>query len=659
MAAAAAASLFLLSAVNFVDGGGNDGLSLPPFCSNSNWVPPSKAGSMHDGSGTAASMRDGISRLDARRRQQPRCVTAAWRPRCATVAAARRPRCTTAATTSMRDGGAMASMGDGGRWKRGDLIFVSPIIPLLNQRSLNSQAGNEPTTISLRLHLPPPPMIPLSLLAVVLVFGIAGAADGLSGYQISCGATSEKVVGDVTWVPDGRFVSVGNVSDMRSPGVLPVLSSLRYFPDTSARKYCYVVPAERKRKYLVRTTYFYGGFDGGSAPPVFDQIIEGTRWSEVDTAGDYARGLATYYEAVVLATEKEVSVCLARNAATKSSPFISALEVSPLEDSVYNSTDFESYALSTIARHSFGHDGSAAVSYPGDRFNRFWEAHSDGMPVVESQASVSQAAFWNKPPEDVFRRGVTTAGGRGESLELQWPPAPLPAASYYLALYFQDNRAPGPLSWRVFDVAVNGETFFAGLNVSTAGSMLYGDKWPLSGRTKITLTPAPGSPVGPVINAAELMMVVPLGGRTHPRDVIGMQALARGFDNPPADWAGDPCLPQGNSWTGVTCTQEPLARVVSLNLTNFKVGGSISDGIANLTAISSIWLVGNNLTGPIPDMSLLHHLVSLHLENNRLTGQIPPSLGSMPRLRELFVQNNALQGAIPISFKNKTGFMFQ
>ncbi|KAF0898687.1 hypothetical protein E2562_009305 [Oryza meyeriana var. granulata] len=500
-------------------------------------------------------------------------------------------------------------------------------------------------------------MIPFSLLAVVLVFGIA-STDGLSGYQINCGARSEKVVGDVTWVPDGRFVTVGNASDLQSPGLLPVLSSLRYFPDTSARKYCYVVPAERKSKYLVRTTYFYGRFDGGSAPPVFDQIIEGTRWSEVDTASDYARGLATYYEAVVLATGKEVSVCLARNAATKSSPFISALEVSPLEDSVYNSTDFGSYALSTIARHSFGHDGSAAASYPGDRFNRFWEAHSDGMPVVENAASVSPEAFWNKPPEDVFRRGVTTASG-SESLELQWPPAPLPAASYYLALYFQDSRAPGPLSWRVFDVAVNGETFFAGLNVSTAGSMLYGDKWPLSGKTKITLTPAPGSPVGPVINAAELMMVIPLGGRTHPRDVIGMQALARGFDNPPADWAGDPCLPQGNSWTGVTCTQGPLARVISLNLTNFNVGGSISDGIANLTAISSIWFVENNLTGPIPDMSLLHHLVALHLENNRLTGLIRPSLGSMPRLRELFVQNNALQGMIPGSLKNRTDITFQ
>jgi hypothetical protein len=129
---------------------------------------------------------------------------------------------------------------------------------------------------------------------------------------------------------------------------------------------------------------------------------------------------------------------------------------------------------------------------------------------------VSPGAFWNRPPEDVFRRGVTAS--RGNVLDLQWPPAPLPTASYYLALYFQDNRTPSPLSWRVFDVAVNGQPFFAGLNVSAAGSMVYGAVWPLSGQTKITLTPAPDSPVGPVINAAEIMMVVPLGGRTHPRD---------------------------------------------------------------------------------------------------------------------------------------------
>jgi hypothetical protein len=52
-------------------------------------------------------------------------------------------------------------------------------------------------------------------------------------------------------------------------------------------------------------------------------------------------------------------VCLARNAATASRfPFISALEVVPLGDSVYNATNFTAYALSTIARHSFGDNGT-------------------------------------------------------------------------------------------------------------------------------------------------------------------------------------------------------------------------------------------------------------------------------------------------------------
>ena len=169
----------------------------------------------------------------------------------------------------------------------------------------------------------------------------------------------------MTWVPDGAFIHVGKAAELTgSLGVMPMLSLLRYFPEyassAATTKYCYVVPAAMHARYLVRTTYYYGGFDGGGAPPVFDQIIDGTRWSAVDTAGDYARGLATYYEAVVEAAGKEVSVCLARSAATAPgrSPFINALEVVPLEGSVYSAVNFTAYALSTVARHSFGYDGS-------------------------------------------------------------------------------------------------------------------------------------------------------------------------------------------------------------------------------------------------------------------------------------------------------------
>jgi Malectin-like domain len=105
---------------------------------------------------------------------------------------------------------------------------------------------------------------------------------------------------------------------------------------------------------LIRTTYYYGGFDGGKEPPVFDQIIDGTRWSTVNTTEDYSKGLSTYYEIIVAAHSKMLSVCLARNSATVSSPFISALELMNLDDSLYNATDFKSYALTTVARHRFG-----------------------------------------------------------------------------------------------------------------------------------------------------------------------------------------------------------------------------------------------------------------------------------------------------------------
>ena len=85
-------------------------------------------------------------------------------------------------------------------------------------------------------------------------------------------------------------------------------------------------------------------------------------------------------------------------------------------------------------------------------------------------------------------------------------------------LYFQDNRTPSPYSWRVFNVSVNGKNFFSNLNVTTKGVTVYSSMWPLSGQTEISLSPADGMPVGPVINAGEVLQILALGGRTLSRD---------------------------------------------------------------------------------------------------------------------------------------------
>ncbi|KAK9096911.1 hypothetical protein Sjap_022408 [Stephania japonica] len=479
---------------------------------------------------------------------------------------------------------------------------------------------------------------------------------GGGGFLLNCGATKETLSGNLQWTTDEGFITVGNKTTLDAPDLVPILATLRFFPDQSAKKYCFVIPVTKGGKYAVRTTYYYGGFDGGKEPPVFDQIIEGTLWSTVNTTEDYANGLSSYYEIVVQVTGKTLSICLARNQQTATSPFISALEVLFLEDSMYNSTDFTKFALANVARNCFGYNDTL-ISFPDDPFNRYWQPFTDANPIVTSQSNITSFNFWNHPPSKAFENAVTTS--RGKALTVKWPPMALPSSNYWISLYFQDNRTPSPYSWRTFNILVNGMNFYSNLNVTTAGVTVFGTSWPLSGMTEIALTPQDGIPVGPIINAGEIFQIIPLGGRTLTRDVLAMQEVARSLNNPPSDWRGDPCLPQQYSWTGITCTQGKFARVSALNLKGLNLSGSLSPSIANLTALQSIWLGENKLSGDIPDLSPLNVLVSLHLEDNQFDGTIPESLGLVNNLNEIFLQNNNLKGSLPATLKNRNGLNLQ
>ncbi|KAJ8648156.1 hypothetical protein MRB53_001179 [Persea americana] len=471
--------------------------------------------------------------------------------------------------------------------------------------------------------------------------------------HINCGASEELNEGGVKWMTDEGFITVGNKTTLSTPDLTPFLSSLRFFSDEKARKYCYVVPVTKGAKYIVRTTYYYGAYDGGKEPPLFDQIIDGSKWSTVNTSENYSKGLTSFYEIAVAAMGRKLSVCLARNKRTKSNPFISALEVVFMENSMYNSTDFTKYALSTVARGRFGFEGKI-MSYPDDPFYRYWAAYSDNVNMaVTSHSNITATDFWNLPPARAFETALTQS--RGKQLQIKWPAIYLPSASYYIALYFQDNRNPSPYSWRVFSITVDGKNFYKNLNVSTSGVAVFGTQWPLAGQTEIVLTPDEASPVGPVINAGEILQIVPLGGRTLARDAVSMEDIAKSFKNRPADWTGDPCLPPRHSWTGLVCSHGKNVRVVSMDLTGIGVSGTLSPSIANLTAVTDIWLGDNKLSGSIPNLSPLKYLASLHLENNELSGKIPITLGRLDSLRELFLQNNKFEGEVPPMLKSKKG----
>ncbi|MQL73795.1 hypothetical protein Taro_006158 [Colocasia esculenta] len=377
------------------------------------------------------------------------------------------------------------------------------------------------------------------------------------GLLVDCGAAARYQDGGLTWLPDASFVSMGVAKSLAIPGLLRQLQTVRTFPfrlSEGPRKFCYSFPALRGDKYLVRTTYFYGGANGGSAPPVFDLIVDGTFWAVVNTTADYEKNMSSFYEGVYKARGSKLAICLGANVYTHSDPFISAIELIILEDSVYNTTDFNKHFMGLVARTGFGHSG--ILRYPNDQFDRFWQPFSDGTQAITSSQNVSVSDFWNLPPVSII--GTPLMADQPKPMELQWPLMSLPNSSYYVALYFAD---PSSNSSRFFNVSINGISFYSNLLVTSIGASVFSRQWPLSGLTKLTLTPSVGSNLPPLINGGEIFSLLMLGGMTITRDVIALEHVKKNIQNPPLNWNGDPCFPPEFSWTGISCSTRPGPRV--------------------------------------------------------------------------------------------------
>ncbi|KAG0483439.1 hypothetical protein HPP92_011523 [Vanilla planifolia] len=323
----------------------------------------------------------------------------------------------------------------------------------------------------------------------------------------------------------------------------------------------------------------------------------------------------------------KMRVCLAGNDYTDSDPFINTLEMIILDESVYNATDFTKSALGLVMRSKFGYDGPV-IRYPDDRFDRFWMPFVGTGQLARNTNNILVSGLWNLPPANIFDSALTSDGDN--LMEMQWPPFSLPSASYYVSLYFADTSNG---SSRIFDVFINDYTFYRNLEVTSSGVSVFATNWELSGVTGISLVSESVPP--PIISAGEVFGIIDLGGITATRDVITLLSLKNSIVNLPLDWEGDPCSPQQYSWSGVSCSNGSQIRVISLNLTNMGLSGSLPPSIGNLTALTDLSFAHNNISGNIPDLRRLRRLERLHLQSNHFNGSIPLSLGNLTNLHEL------------------------
>ncbi|KAF8413760.1 hypothetical protein HHK36_001753 [Tetracentron sinense] len=455
--------------------------------------------------------------------------------------------------------------------------------------------------------------------------------------SIDCGATStytDPRTG-LAWVSDTGITRHGKVVEIESPnGDIQQYRRRRDFP-ADTKKYCYTLNTHERRRYLVRATFLYGNLENGDTYPKFQLYLDATMWSTI-TVLDASRVYVK--EMIIRAPSSSIDVCLC--CASTGSPFISTLELRPLNLSMY-ATDYEdSFFLKVAARVNFGAPSKDAIRYPDDPYDRIWDSDLDKRqnylvgvaPGTERISTPKNIDIRTReyPPVKVMQTAVVgTKGSLSYRLNLEGFPANARAYAYFAEIEDLDRNETRKFKMQQPHVPDYNNAVVNIVENANGSFTLYEPSYmnmSLDFVLSFSFVKTPDSTHGPLLNAIEISKYVHIIPKTDNQYATVLDAL-RSLSLE-LDWTreeGDPCIPA--HWEWVTCSSNTAPK------------------ITKMTSIR--WLDGNSLTGPIPDLSNLISLTILHLENNRLTGPIPSYLGNLPSLRELYIQNNSLSGEIP------------
>ncbi len=110
-----------------------------------------------------------------------------------------------------------------------------------------------------------------------------------------------------------------------------------------------------------------------------------------------------------------------------------------------------------------------------------------------------------------------------------------------------------------------------------------------------------------------------------------------------ANWYGAPGTEC--TWYGISCNIDGN-HVTGISLVNNGLVGTLPFNLNQLSALQSVFLSQNQLSGSIPSLSGMTALLYLALDRNALTGNLPSFTG-LNALQIIDVSNNRLSGTIP------------
>ncbi|XP_012574797.1 probable LRR receptor-like serine/threonine-protein kinase At4g29180 isoform X2 [Cicer arietinum] len=408
----------------------------------------------------------------------------------------------------------------------------------------------------------------------------------------------------------------------KNPNLPLPLSDLRSFPQ--GKRNCYrLIAGRRGSLHLIRASFLYGNYDGENKLPEFDLYIDVNFWSSVKFRNASEE---VTLEIISVAKSEETNVCLVNKG--DGIPFISALELRPINNSIYNTEFGESASLLLYKRFDIGLiNGSGR--YEDDVYDRIWfPFSSSSWKSLNTSSEIDVNGDGFKVPFEVIRTAATPRN-ENDSLEFSWIPSN-PNLKFYVFLYFAELVKLKKTQLRKFNISWNGSP----LTKSLVPSYLYATtvfnlKSLVANEHRISIQKTEDSTLPPILNAVEIYVLRQVEALpTFEEDVEAIRSVKESY-RVQRNWVGDPCEPKNYTWEGLKCNYSTSLppRIVSLNLSRSSLSGTIAPAISNLSFLESLDLCNNSLTGSMPQfLEELSSLKYLNLRGNQLSGYVSTTL---------------------------------
>ncbi|XP_047061434.1 probable LRR receptor-like serine/threonine-protein kinase At2g28960 [Lolium rigidum] len=483
--------------------------------------------------------------------------------------------------------------------------------------------------------------------------------------QVHGQSTSEFVSIDCGWInsssymdaalkipysSDGDYVEGGMNREML-PEFMAGASNeqqktLRSFPNGSRN--CYTLPSTIGKKYLLRATFTYGNYDrlnktlDGSLF-LFGLHIGVNFWEAVNLT-NLDPSVTIWKEVLTIAPDNVVSVCLVNFGS--GTPFISSLELRPLEDTMYPFLS-SSVSVSYFKRFRFGSvsDADFITRYPTDPYDRFWQSWSGSVdysyPWISLNTSRNvtrqQSIDGFQVPQAILQKASTLDTNYSFMAIVVSSSPNVDSGSLELLPIFHFAEIASDSPNRTFNVYSDRELLFPDVSpLPMRVDSMYPTNRFLTNRflsnnkyAYFSLNKTASSGLPPLINAFELYSLVRMDNfTTSSDDVQYINAVKKYYNLARINWTGDPCSPRGYKWEGLTCdysngNQNP--RIVRVNMSTSGLRGQLAISFLDMSSLENLDLSHNNLTGVIPEYQI-KSLKVLNLSNNNLGGPIPKSI---------------------------------